>query len=279
MITKIIIILVGIGLLYLLYSLYSKTKNKFDNITKRNISGQMNGDEQGNHPLEKEIEREPLKKESEVINNIESQQRQNDFDNPKYVFFDISLKDNYKYENLGKILIQLFNKEVPKTCDNFYTLVKDKKYKDILFHRVIKGFMIQGGDITNNDGTGGYSIYGDKFEDENFLIKHNTAGLLSMANSGPNTNGSQFFITTTPTPHLDDKHVVFGRVIDGLETVQLIENQLTDNNDKPIQDCYIKDCGILNETEINNILNEKKKYLNKGKLLENNENENIQAYP
>ena len=137
--------------------------------------------------------------------------------------------------------------------------------------------MIQGGHITNNDGTGGYSIYGPQFEDENFLIKHNTAGLLSMANSGSNTNGSQFFITVAPTPHLDNKHVVFGRVIDGLDVISRIENQLTDNNDKPIQDCYIENCGIIDKSELDKLLENKKKDLNKGKILDKIPESNTQS--
>ena len=108
-----------------------------------------------------------------------------------------------------------------------------------MFHRIIRGFMLQGGDIINSNGTGSVSIYGDQFEDENFNIKHTTEGLLSMANSGPNTNGSQFFITTVPTPHLDDKHVVFGRVVNGINNLKYLENVDTDDNDLPVHPVYI----------------------------------------
>ncbi|KAL5982391.1 hypothetical protein ACLOJK_016462 [Asimina triloba] len=113
------------------------------------------------------------------------------------------------------------------------------------FHRVIKGFMIQGGDISAGDGTGGESIYGSNFDDENFELKHERKGMLSMANGGPNTNGSQFFITTTRTPHLDGKHVVFGKVIKGMGVVRAIEHVATGANDVPTVELVVADCGEL----------------------------------
>lgn len=149
---------------------------------------------------------------------------------------------NMKLKHRNQIFafeIKLFDKQLPKTTKNFRQIcnngIDGSSYKNNIFHRVISGFMLQGGDITNQDGTGGMSIYGEKFDDEGFYFKHDQPGLLSMANSGPNTNGSQFFITTVATPHLDDKHVVFGKVIKGLEHLEYLENVPTDNNDCPLE--------------------------------------------
>lgn len=153
-------------------------------------------------------------------------------------------------KKLGRIVMQLYMDITPKTAGNFKAICtgdNDEKltYKNSIFHRVIKDFMIQGGDITNADGTGGKSIYGDKFADENFQIKHTRGGLLSMANSGSNTNGSQFFITSKETPHLDGKHVVFGEVVEGIDVVRLIENVEKDESDKPKEDIVIEACGEI----------------------------------
>merc|ERR1712179_751061 len=158
------------------------------------------------------------------------------------VWFDVTIGG----EAAGRIEIGLFGKTVPKTVENFVELAKKPEgegYKGSKFHRAIKDFMLQGGDFTRGDGTGGRSIYGEKFADENFQIKHNGAGWLSMANAGKNTNGSQFFITTVKTPWLDGKHVVFGKVIKGMSMVRKIENNETDGRDKPLKEVKIVDCG------------------------------------
>lgn len=167
------------------------------------------------------------------------------------VYMDITINGMPR----GRITIELYSHIVPLTAENFRQLCVghvDKLtgrllgYKDCSFHRVIKDFMVQGGDILNNNGTGVTSIYNGKpFNDENFTVKHDKAGLLSMANAGPNSNGSQFFITLNACQHLDGKHVVFGQVIDGMQTVRKIEAVTTGDQDKPTLPVVISDCGEL----------------------------------
>ncbi|WP_328957993.1 peptidylprolyl isomerase [Kitasatospora purpeofusca] len=167
--------------------------------------------------------------------------------NPQ-VFFDIDIN----HSPAGRVAMTLFADSVPLTAENFRALCTGEKkaenqalhYKGTPFHRVIPGFMLQGGDTTKGDGTGGLSIYGETFADENLDQKHDRAGLLSMANSGPNTNGSQFFITTIPTPWLDGKHTVFGEVTDGMDLVKKIE-ALGSQSGKTSAVVTIADCGQL----------------------------------
>jgi cyclophilin family peptidyl-prolyl cis-trans isomerase len=159
------------------------------------------------------------------------------------VFFDVSSNNQY----LGRIIITLRADVVPKTVENFRSLcIGDRglSYKGSIFHRVIPNFMLQGGDITNHNGTGGSSIYGPQFNDENFILKHTSSGILSMANAGPNTNSSQFFITTVSTPWLDGRHVVFGHVSEGLDIVKKIES-LGSESGQTYQTITIDNCGQL----------------------------------
>ncbi|KAJ8664210.1 hypothetical protein QAD02_010812 [Eretmocerus hayati] len=173
--------------------------------------------------------------------------------NPR-VFFDIEVGGL----PIGRITFELYADVCPKTAENFRALCtgemglglstgKPLCYRGIVFHRVVKNFMIQGGDFTVGNGTGGESIYGETFKDENFIYKHDKPFLLSMANRGKDTNGSQFFITTQPSPHLDDIHVVFGQVVSGQDVVSHIEGLPVDKKSRPLQDAKVVNCDSESE--------------------------------
>ncbi|CAL9189382.1 unnamed protein product [Musa hybrid cultivar] len=167
------------------------------------------------------------------------------------VFLDVDIDG----QHLGRIVIGLYGEVVPKTVENFRALCTGEKsngtggrnlhYKGTKFHRIVSGFVIQGGDITNGDGRGSESIYGGTFPDENFAIKHSQAGIVSMVNSGPDSNGSQFFITTVKASWLDGEHVAFGRVIQGMDTVFAIEGGAGTYNGKPRKKVIIVDSGAI----------------------------------
>jgi len=161
------------------------------------------------------------------------------------VFFNMAVAG----KSAGRIEFKLYDDVVPRTAKNFRELATGQNgfgYKGSSFHRIIPQFMCQGGDFTAHNGTGGKSIYGDRFNDENFNLKHTRPGLLSMANAGPNTNGSQFFITTVKTPWLDGRHVVFGEVAEGMDVVQKLEG-LGSPSGTTKQKVVIEDCGVVEE--------------------------------
>ena len=182
------------------------------------------------------------------VKNIDNTLKNKDNSNPKgntLVFFELSING----QEYGKMVFRLFDKIVPKTAENFRALCTGEKgfgFTGSHFHRIINDFMIQGGDFTHNNGMGGKSIYGTKFNDENFKLKHTKVGDLSMANSGKNTNGSQFFITTAVCSWLDGKHVVFGEVVEGMDIVRKL-NKLGSGSGKPAKKVIVKNCGEIKE--------------------------------
>uniref|UniRef100_A0A670JY56 peptidylprolyl isomerase n=1 Tax=Podarcis muralis TaxID=64176 RepID=A0A670JY56_PODMU len=189
-----------------------------------------------------------------------------------FILYITKLQSNYIFIliTVGRIIFQLFSDVCPRTCKNFLCLCTGEKgigkttgkklcYKGSTFHRVVKNFMIQGGDFSEGNGKGGESVYGGYFKDENFILKHDRAFLLSMANRGKHTNGSQFFITTKPAPHLDGVHVVFGLVISGFEVIEQIENLKTDTASRPYADVRVIDCGLLVTKSAKDALEKKRK--------------------
>tara|TARA_Y100000992_G_C21196485_1_gene458190 strand:- start:267 stop:989 length:723 start_codon:yes stop_codon:yes gene_type:complete len=230
-------------ILFLAFIVFSIFNNKQDE--SQNIEKQLDVINESNiNELEISDEKDIDSEEIEGMFNNEEQKLNNDQnvkvdDNKKFVYLDVDYNNNR-----GRIVINLENKIVPKTVSNFLQLCEKKAYVNSSFHRIINNFMIQGGDFTNFDGTGGVSVYGNKFDDENFILK-NKKGAVVMANSGPNSNGSQFFILTNDAPWLDEKHVVFGNVVKGMDLVEFLQTVNTDNNDRPVENIKIIDTGVL----------------------------------
>ncbi len=244
---KILIIIILVLLIIILYfniSFISENNQlKLDNSIKNEEIVNVKEPELNLEDNE-EVQEEEEELHSDDIDNMfnlseEKQEEEDENNTNNLVYLDINCNNNR-----GRIILSLNTKVTPKTAKNFSVLCEKKAYVNSPFHRVIKDFMIQGGDFTNYDGTGGISIYGNTFNDENFTLK-NERGTISMANSGPNTNGSQFFISTKDNDFLDGKHVVFGKVIKGMDLIDYIETQQTDGNDRPINEILIVDTGLL----------------------------------
>jgi cyclophilin family peptidyl-prolyl cis-trans isomerase len=234
------VVIIGIAILALCYFLYQKFgKNGTGNKSRGKINGSSRSVSKHSrrHGRSRDKSRRKNKREKETRRHKKKEH---------LAYLDIAIND----EDVGRIVIKLFTDVVPNTCKNFMTICdgfvddngNDVSYNGCIFHRVIKDFMVQTGDI---DERGGYSIYGNRFRDENFDIPHDRPYLVSMANRGKNTNGSQFFITTNECPDLDGKHVVFGIVIDGMDIVDEIEDSRTDNEDKPYDKIEIVGCGMI----------------------------------
>ncbi|ARF09529.1 cyclophilin type peptidyl-prolyl cis-trans isomerase [Indivirus ILV1] len=281
-INRLLILLLLIGLLYVIYKyqhliftkerfndiqnlIYSKQENNIESIQTENKV--INNDEQKisidnisqlsiNSLEDEDGERQPVYKPDSILGSLDnnslfiSDEGTNKSlisdassffflnQNP-VVYFEFATQKN----KLGKLEIELYQNIVPKTVNNFIQLIKTNKYNGCNIHRIIPGFMIQTGDFTKGNGSGGYSIYGKYFEDENFELDHDQPGVLSMANCGPNTNGSQFFITLDKTPWLNGKHVVFGKVINGMEIVKKIEKYGSEEGTTS-EEIRIINCGL-----------------------------------
>ena len=236
---KIVLGLISVIIIYLLIVKInnepSQTEKKNNNIESKMMEAAQDSD------IEEEFEEIDTEDANSFFNMTETEHFDQNIDDTEKtsVYLDL-VTQGYQ----GRVIIELNLGVVPRTCNNFLELCTQKAYKNSKFHRVIKDFMIQGGDFTNGDGTGGMSIYGNNFDDENFKLK-NKKGTISMANSGPNTNSSQFFINLIDTPWLDNKHVVFGTVVKGFDLVEWVANQPVSENDEPINEVIIEDCGVL----------------------------------
>lgn len=228
---NILIIIVIIAICYILYN-----KSQTDQNNNVPINSPIKHDHKKKHS-KKHHKHKHSKKHGKKLHSKHKKEKDD------LVFLEMGING----KKLGKIIIKLYSKIVPLTCENFRTLCSNNVYKGSTFHRIIKNFMLQGGDFTNGDGTGGKSIFGSTFKDENFKLKHDKPYLLSMANKGKNTNGSQFFILTGPAEHLDNKHVVFAKVVSGHEIVDTLNNVEVDSNDnhKPIYDVVVISSGVI----------------------------------
>lgn len=224
-------ILIGVGILLILLIIYKK-RNAIASLFGYGNKKQLENTTTNQEPT--------LKEQPPDVPNLPLEE---------YVVLNIcSSPEEGKEIEIGDIYIKLYEDICPKTCENFKSLAKIE-YKGCVIHRLISGFMLQTGDYENANGTGGASIYGKKFPDENFNMKHTKRGILSMANSGPDTNGSQFFITFDATPHLDGKHVVFGEVIKGFDVLDTVEKMPTNSNDEPQQLLYIATTRFTNNLD------------------------------
>jgi cyclophilin family peptidyl-prolyl cis-trans isomerase len=227
-----------IGVLCVLYSFYQAYYEKEIKKSKHLPFMKQKTKKFLDHVLKQPEIEQPILKKSEIDQPILKKPKIEKPRKKKLVYFDIEING----KDVGRIVMELFEDVVPKTCKNFEVLCEKEIYRKSRFHRIIKDFMIQGG---NYNGSGGESIYGSEFDDENFYYKHDRPYLLSMANHGPNTNGSQFFITTSETPHLDNKHVVFGEVFKGHDVVDILNNTDTGRGETPSDNIVIAECGVL----------------------------------
>jgi len=237
-------IIAGVGVTGFLVTMYimpqldsnQNSQKRSDSIEPPKIAGLLAADPAARNAVEADDSPVPVKKSHDYVKpegiNVATD----------IVWFDMEIDG----EAIGRIEIAMFGDTVPKTVKNFIQLATGENgygFKDSKFHRIIPKFMIQGGDFTRGDGTGGKSIYGEKFQDENFILKHYGSGWVSMANAGPDTNGSQFFITTIKTDWLNGKHVVFGKVVKGMDVVRKCEATPTGARNKPKGEVKIANSG------------------------------------